>query len=123
MTRRLAVAPRCANGKNCVAYPALGEAAKLSRGNSGTRCFACEERRRAATMPEIAVATDEVDQREKANDPRRGKSSGLEKPFGRVLADADSAREVRERRRRSVLTCKQGLRSALASGDERLARR
>ena len=33
------------------------------------------------------------------------------------------AREVLERRRRSVLTCERGLRTALASGDERLAQK
>jgi hypothetical protein len=45
MTRRTAAEPRCANGENCVAYPALGEPSKLSRGNPSPRCFACEERR------------------------------------------------------------------------------
>ena len=122
MTQRLAVAPRCASGKNCVAYPALGEPAKLSRGNPERRCFACQERR-AVRRLELAVAEDEVAQPEMAGNPRRGRSGGLEKPLGGGHADADSAREVVERRKRSVLTCERGLRSALASGDERLARR
>ncbi len=120
MTQRLAAAPRCASGKNCVAYPALGEPAKLSRGNPGRRCFACQERRAASRLG-LAVAEDA--QPEKAGEPRRGRSGGLEEPSGGGNADADSAREVRERRRRSVLTCERGLRSAIASGDERLVRR
>jgi hypothetical protein len=36
---------RCSNASGCVAYPDLGEPAKLSRGNPGPTCFACEERR------------------------------------------------------------------------------
>ncbi|MDQ3863788.1 MAG: DUF1552 domain-containing protein [Actinomycetota bacterium] len=71
------------------------------------------------------MAEDEVARPEKADEPRRGKSSGLEKrpSGGGDAAAAESAREVRERRKRSVLTCQRGLRSALASGDERLVRR
>ena len=122
MTQRLAVAPRRASGKNCVAYPALGEPAKLSRGNPGRRCFACQERRAARRLG-LAVGEDEVARPEKAGEPRRGWSGGLETPSSGGHADADSAREVVERRKRSVLTCERGLRSALASGDERLARR
>ena len=47
----------------------------------------------------------------------------MEKHVGRELTEAERAREVWERRRTSVLTCERGLRSALASGDERLVRR
>ena len=47
----------------------------------------------------------------------------MEEHVGRELSEAERAREVWERRRRSVLTCEGGLRSALASGDERLVRR
>jgi hypothetical protein len=36
---------RCSNASGCVAYPALGEPAKLSCGKSGPTCFACEVRR------------------------------------------------------------------------------
>ena len=52
------------------------------------------------------------------NEPRWGNSNEVEEH-----AEADSAREVLERRGRSVLTCERGLHSALASGDERLMRR
>jgi hypothetical protein len=118
MTRKRIEELRCANGIHCVAYPALGEPSKLSRGNPGTRCFACEERR-AASKLKVASAKGEKDaERATMNEPRWGKSNGLEEH-----AEADSAREVLERRRRSVLTCERGLRSALSSGDERLVRR
>jgi hypothetical protein len=122
MTRRRVEEARCSNGTNCVAYPALGAPSKLSRSNPGTRCFACEERR-AASKLKAAAAKEEVAERGKANEPRWGKSNGLEEHLSREHAEPDSAREVWERRRRSVLTCERGLRSALASGDERLVRR
>jgi hypothetical protein len=35
---------QCANEEACVAFPSLGEPAKLSRGNPGPMCFRCEER-------------------------------------------------------------------------------
>ena len=47
----------------------------------------------------------------------------LKENAGREHTEVERAREVLERRRRSVLTCERGLRSALASGDERLVRR
>jgi hypothetical protein len=109
--------PRCANRIHCVAYPALGEPSKLSRSNPEMRRFACEERR-AASKLKAAAAKEEVAERRKVNEPRRGNSNEVEEH-----AEADSAREVLERRRRSVLTCERGLHSALASGDERLMRR
>jgi hypothetical protein len=99
---------RCSNGHRCVAYPALGEPAKLSRGNPGPRCFACEERRSAAQL-EVTAA------KPKAVEPR--KTSGTPHPeVSRALA-------VRDRRRAWVLTCERELRSAIASGDERLVRK
>jgi hypothetical protein len=61
--------------------------------------------------------------REAAEDPRWDEGNGVEEHAGRELTEAERAREVWERRRRSVLTCDRGLRSALASGDERLVRR
>ena len=123
MTLKLAAVPRCSNGERCVAYPALGEPAKLSRGNPGPRCFTCEERH-AASKLKATAAKGEVVKRGKANEaPDSGKSSGLEEHIGREHAEVDGAREARERRRRSVLTCERGLHSALASGDERLVRR
>ena len=45
MTRKTVTGRQCSNGADCVAYPALGQPSKLSWGNQGTRCFACEERR------------------------------------------------------------------------------
>jgi hypothetical protein len=122
MTRKTVAEPRCSNGIHCVAYPALGEPSKLSRSNPGTRCFACEERRATSEL-NTAVANKKAVEREKAKVPRWGKSNGLEEHVGRVHTEAERAREVWELRRRSVLTCERGLRSALASGDERLARR
>ena len=122
MTRRTVAEPRCANGANCVAYPALGEPSKLSRGNPGTRCFACEERRAASELKARMVKDGGVE-RARANEPRSGTSNRLEEHVGRKHTEAERAHEVLERRRRSVLTCERGLRSALASGDERLARK
>jgi hypothetical protein len=125
MTLKLAVAPRCSNGERCVAYPALGQAAKLSRGNPGPKCFACEERRATSNLKAASARVEEVVERGRASElPNRGKSTGLEQKVGWELAEAGQhARAVLERRRRSVLTCKRGLRSALACGDERLVRR
>jgi hypothetical protein len=125
MTLKLAVAPRCSNGERCVAYPALGQAAKLSRGNPGPKCFACEERHATSKLKAASAKEEEVVERGSANEPsNRGKSAGLEQQVGWEHAEArQHARAVLERRRRSVLTCKRGLRSAFACGDERLVRR
>jgi hypothetical protein len=100
-----------------VAYPALGEPAKLSRGNPGTRCFACEKRRAASEMKKAAG-------NEKAPERRDMDTRAWTKSHGQTeQTEVESAREVRERRERSVRTCERALRSALASGDERLVRR
>jgi hypothetical protein len=120
MRRKTVNEPRCSNGESCVAYPALGQPSKLSRSNPGTMCFACEERRVAFEL-KTSAANKKVVERGKANEPRWG--NRLEERVGREHAEVDRAREVWERRRRSVLTCKRGLRSALASGEERLVRR
>ncbi len=109
--------PRCANGIHCVAYPALGEPSKLSRSNQGKRCFACEERRVASELKRAAT-NKKVVWLEKEKELRWAKGDGLPEQ-----TEVGGAREVWERRRRSVLTCERGLRSALASGDERLVRR
>ncbi len=115
MTLKSAAAPRCSSGERCVAYPALGEPARLSRGNPGPRCFACEERRAASRLKVTSAKEEDV--------VERGKASG-EEHTGREHAGAEQRfHEVLERRRRSVLTCERGLRSALASGNERLVRR
>ena len=116
--------PRCSNGIHCVAYPALGEPSKLSRGNPGPRCFACEEEeQRLASDSEATAAEKEVVGRGTAKLPHRGRSDGVQERVGREPTEVERAREVWERRRRSVLTCERGLRSALVSGDERLVRR
>jgi hypothetical protein len=123
MTLKLAGGPRCANGGSCVAYSVLGQPAKLSRGNPGPRCFACEERR-VASMLKVASTKEEVVERGKTNEPSDwGKSSALDEHAGREHTRTARPREVLERRRRSVLTCEQGLRTAFACGDERLTRR
>ena len=115
--------PRCSNGIHCVAYPSFDEPSTLSRSNRGTRCFAGEEQDTASNSEAPAAERD---------------SSGVGRPEIHTGARAmvwksstsvggvpgsSSAREVWERRKRSVLTCERGLRSALASGDERLVRR
>ena len=122
MPRKTAAEPRCSNGTNCVSFLALGEPSKLSRGNRGPRCFACEERRVSSALERAAAKERKGAGRQQANEPRRGKSNGLEERVGQGHAEVGGAREVLGRRRRSVLTCERGLRSALASGDERLVR-
>ncbi len=118
---------RCANGIRCVAYPVLGEPSKLSRGNLGTMCFACEERRVASELETAAADKKKAAERRNANNRPWAKSNQskehLEENACREHTEVERAREVWERRRRSVLTCERGLRSALASGDERLVRR
>jgi hypothetical protein len=127
MTRKTDEEPRCANGTRCVAYPALGEPSKLSRGNTGTRCFACEERRLASELKSAAANKKKAAERRDSNKrpwAESNQSKGyLKENAGREHTEVERAREVLERRRRSVLTCERGLRSALASGDERQVRR
>ena len=56
----------------------------------------------------------------------RGETNGArssERDRREYRGQGGHAREVLERRRRSVLTCERGLRTALASGDERLAQK
>src|SRR3712207_786130 len=108
MTLKSAAAPRCSNGKRCVAYPALREPAKLSRGNPGPRCFACEERRAAAQLKVPGV-------KPKAVEPRKTNETSPSE-VSRALA-------VLDRRRAWVLTCERKVRSATTSGDERLVRK
>src|SRR5215210_3353676 len=118
MMRKTIEELRCSNGENCVAYPALGEPAKLSRGNQGTRCFACEERHAASEL-KSAPADKKAAERRKTKERPWAKGNELKENVGREHTEAEQrAREVFERRRRSVLTCEGGLRLALASGDE-----
>jgi hypothetical protein len=69
MTRKTVVGRQCANGADCVAYPALGQPSKLSWGNLATRCFACEERRVASELKAAAKG--------KTANRRRGASHAL----------------------------------------------
>ncbi len=116
--RRRPERPRCSNGIHCVAYPALGEPSRLSRGNPGPRCFACEEQRVSSQLRAGVTAKEEVLERREAKGARSRESDRLED-----RGQGGYAREVLERRRRSVLTCERGLRTALASGDEHLAQK
>ena len=122
MTRKTIAEPRCANGIRCVSYHSLGEPGKLSRGNPGPRCFACEERRVASEL-KMAANRNRAVKREKAEKSRRARSNRLVEHVSRERTEAERAREVLELRRKSVLTCERGLRSALASGNKRLVRR
>jgi hypothetical protein len=127
MMRKTDEEPRCSNGIRCVAYPTLGEPSKLSRGNAGTRCFACEERRVVSELKTARANQKKAAERRNANKRPWAKSNHpkehLKENAGREHIEVERAREVLERRRRSVLTCERGLRSALDSGDERLVRR
>ena len=136
-----AMALRCSNGASCVAYPALGEPAKLSRSNPGPRCFACEERRVAAELEAVAACSRDERHRN-ANGSRPGKGNKpeertctkrfCERPVAgrdgaagvcREHAEASRAANARERRRAWVLTCERAVRSAIASGDKHRERR
>jgi hypothetical protein len=122
MILKSAAASRCSSGERCVAYPALGEPAKLSRGNPGPRCFACEERRASSRLKVASAREEETVERGKTSGLDR--REGLEEHAGREHAGAERRlHEVLDLRRKSVLTCERGLRSALAAGDERLVRR
>lgn len=50
-----AAAMRCAGGVLCVSYDTLGEPAKLSRGNPGPWCFACEKRSGDSKVEAVAA--------------------------------------------------------------------
>jgi hypothetical protein len=142
-----AAALRCTNGADCVAYPFLGEPAKLSRGNPGPSCFACEERRVAAEVEAAAARSRDEKRRKATGSPKANRShhSKTNKPekricmkpscerpvaesvgtavFCREHVEASRATAVRERRRAWVLSCERAVRSAIAAGDERLERR
>ena len=103
---------RCARGANCVSYPALGEPSKLSRGNPGPMCFACETRRKDFEVDAAAAKL-------KASKRRHVKRAVV----GHQNAEVSHASAIRERRRVSVLTCERALQVAIVSGDARLTRR
>jgi hypothetical protein len=132
---------RCSNGSSCVAYATLGEPARLSRSNPGPRCFACEERRVAAELGAVAARSgDEQHRKGKRQRSSRGNKPkeptcmmpSCERPVAerdgaalvcREHAEESRAAKGRERRRAWVLVCERAVRSAIASGDERLERR
>ena len=110
----LSAAPlRCASGVSCVSYTTLGEPSKLSRGNPGLRCFACEKQRGELEVEAAALKLKAAKHRQ-VKKPRRSKD---------YEPEVSRASEIRERRRTSVLTCERGLRSAIVSEDARLTRR
>jgi hypothetical protein len=145
--RELSAAPRCTNGVNCVAYPTLGEPAKLSRGNPGPVCFACEERR-AANEVEMLAGDPRGEHSGQARGSHKAKQLGqkggnrpkkhlcmtpsCERPVAvrngmavvcREHAEQSRAAAVQERRRAWVLTCERAVRAAIDSGDKALERK
>jgi hypothetical protein len=136
---------RCSNGVNCVAYPTLGEPAKLSRSNPGPRCFACEERRVAAELEAVATKAKDGQPRMAKGSRKANRSRHSKMPKERICmkpsckrpaterdgaavvcrehAELSRAAAVRERRRAWVLTCERAVRSAIASGNKRLEHR
>ena len=142
---------RCSAGERCVSHAALGEPAKLSRGNPGPLCFACGERSAASPLGEAArakpVSGPGDDRRPLARgEGRRGEglrgaggrkahacSAGrCERPaveghggtrFCREHAEAHRAREWRQGRAEWTLTCERNLRDALTTADEDRARK
>ena len=108
-----AAALRCASGASCVSYPTLGEPSKLSRGNPGPRCFACEKQGGEFEVEAVAATLKAAKHRQMKKPSR---SEGYEPEMSRASA-------IRERRRRSLRTCERGLRSAIVLGDARLTRR
>lgn len=138
---------RCSNGADCVAYSTLGEPAKLSRGNPGPWCFACAERRIAAEVEAAAAKSKDERSRKAPGSPKANRSHlgkrnkpkeqictkrSCERPvaesdgtaiFCREHAEASRVTALWERRRAWVLSCERAVRSAIASGDERLERR
>ena len=133
----------CASGANCVSYTALGEPAKLSRGNPGPWCFACEKRsgdskvEAVAARPKVKAAKhweatkrnrsegQEPDDRDRAKRFRERPTTeraGAADVGHRPAEEVSRASAIMERRRASMLTCKRLLQSAIVSDDTRLVR-
>jgi hypothetical protein len=85
-------------------------------------CFACEERRATSELKRAPAKSKSID-RENAKERPWLKTNQPKESADGEHTELERAREVLERRKRSVLTCERGLRSALASSDERLVRR
>lgn len=137
---------QCSAGERCASYAALGEPARLSRGNTGALCFACQERSGAAALKSAAAkakpASGREDKQERPAEGghRRGQDRqsptcakgscgrpAIEWQYGarvcREHAEAGRAREWQERRDMWALCCERNLRNALSAGDEALARK
>jgi hypothetical protein len=110
---------RCARGANCVSYPALGEPSKLSRGNPGPMCFACEKRHKYFEVDAAAAKLKASKRRRERATTERAVAAAAGHPH----AEVSRASAIRERRKVSVLTCERALQSAIVSGDARLTRK
>ncbi len=141
---------RCSAGERCASHAALGEPAKLSRGNPGPLCFACGERS-AASVPgkatkakHAAVPRDDRRPLAQAEGRRSAVRTGrvrkahacseghcerlaVEGHHGarvcREHAEVRRAREWQKGRAEWALTCGRNLREALAAGDGAIARK
>lgn len=145
-----ATARRCSAGERCASYAALGGPAKLSRGNPGPVCYACEERRAISELRKRAAHSGRSEGREAARGgrqpaegvgPRPGgdgraplvcTKGSCQRPAGplyggvslcREHAEASLARGWQEGRSMWATTCDHNLREALASGEEELTRK
>jgi hypothetical protein len=114
-----AAALRCSSGANCLSYPSLGEPSKLSRGNLGPTCFACEKQRVDFEFEAVAAKPKSARPRQ---EKRPSRSDGCEPGVRHQHAEVNRASAILERRSASVLTCKRGLQSAIASDDAGHAR-
>ena len=142
--KRTRMRHRCSAGERCVSHAVLGEPAKLSRGNAGPLCFACQERRAAVTLERSAKAKPDAGREEQASFAEGGDHRGADQPspacekvpcerpavewqhgvhLCREHAKAGRAWEWRERRRMWVLSCERNLSSARSAGDEALTRK
>lgn len=123
-----------------MAYPALGQPSKLSWGNPGTRCFACEERRVASELKAAAKGKTRNCQREARPLLLEGEERQAPTCAKRTCvrpatdwdgmayicgehAEAQRVRVILERSKRWSDSCEEKWRSARASGDDALARR
>ena len=133
-----ATARRCSAGERCASYAALGGPAKLSRGNPGSVCYACEERRVASELGKGSARRKPPARgaEPRLARPRRGPitcaKGSCQRPVGplyggvrlcREHAEAGLARDWQEGRSMWALTCERNLHEALASGDEALTRK
>jgi hypothetical protein len=126
VVRSTFAALRCVSGADCVCYPALGEPSKLSRGNPGPRCFACERQGRDLEFEAVAAKPKATKPKERGSSERLRELPTTERAgaafVGHQHAAVSRTSAIRERRRASVLTCERGLQAAIVSDDARLMR-